>query len=107
MLDKIEGQFRAAVTMANYRNPERFKELRRAGKPLWEFKEHDHRLYAIRKVKVVNGTNHVEITLLSGWVKDKERSKGKNSQESREIRSAQNLRQEYEEAIRKTGGQRK
>jgi hypothetical protein len=65
-----------------------FKPLHREGRPLWEFKYFDHRLYAIR---LQTDERSVTVILLSGWVKDK--SKGK--EESSKIAVAMNLYQEF------------
>jgi hypothetical protein len=88
---KLLGSFQSIVvtTGPKYHNPQRFTPLHgEAGKPLWEFKEHDHRLYCLR---VVDGTV-VEIVLFNGWIKDKD---GKSQEEAREITKAQNLLSEY------------
>jgi hypothetical protein len=82
----------------DYQIHERFKPLHGEGKPLWEFKEHGHRLYCLRRGTDVAGS--VTVILLSGWKKDKD---GKRSNEEREeIKKAQHLREEYEETL--TGG---
>lgn len=83
---------------ADYQVPERFKPLHGDGKPLWEFKEHGHRLYCLRIVSDAAGS--VVVILLSGWKKDKD-GKGKN-EEREEIKRAQRLREEY--VKRETGG---
>ena len=69
---------------ARYYNSQRFKALTGNGKPLWEFKEHDHRLYCERSV---DGEN-VSVVLLNGWIKDK---KGKSKRERNEVATAQTL----------------
>jgi hypothetical protein len=71
-----------------YRNEQRFTALKGSAKPLWEFKEFDHRIYCVREVQ--NGV--VTVVLLSGWVKDK---KGRNRQETNEIATAMSLYAEY------------
>jgi len=71
----------------DYCGQTRFKPLREPGKPLWEFKEHDHRLYCVREFT----SGVVRIVLLNGWVKDKT----KGQQENNEITTAQNLYREY------------
>jgi hypothetical protein len=82
---------------AEYQIHERFKPLHGEGKPLWEFKEHGHRLYCIR---MEEAPGSVTIVLLNGWKKDKV---GKGTNEEREkIKSAQRLREEY--VNRGTGG---
>jgi len=96
MRKRFEGSFRAACIMgATYRNDERFKPLKGDGKPLWEFKEHDHRLYCLRE----QYGQRVRIVLFNGWVKDK--GKGGRREETREITTAQHLYQEY---VHETGG---
>lgn len=83
--NKFNGSFDALTKMGpNYYNRERFKPLIGKGKPLWEFKEFDHRLYCYRRV---NGTT-VEVVLLDGWIKDKA---GKSREEDNRIQAAQNL----------------
>src|SRR5580704_2961681 len=67
---------------ANYCNHQRFKPLHDNGKPLWEFKESDHRLYCHRQVLAANT---LFIVLFNGWVKQK---KGKTDREHREIEKA-------------------
>jgi hypothetical protein len=83
---KFKGQFDALMKMgAAYQNGQRFHALHGKGKPLWEFKEHDHRLYCCRKVLTAA---IVEVVLLSGWIKQKE---GKTDKENREIEKAVTL----------------
>ena len=72
----------------DYVNSQRFKPLIKDGKPLWEFKEHAHRLYCARMVK----GNAVEIILLNGWCKEKE---GQSKEEDRQIATAIALYNEY------------
>ncbi len=74
-------------------NPERFKPLKGNGKPLWEFKEHDHRVFCVRHDERPN----ITVILLNGWVKDK----GRSAEERRRIRTAQGLKDEY---LIQTGG---
>jgi hypothetical protein len=91
MRKKFIGQFDALSKQgASYENEQRFRPLRGKGKPLWEFKEHDHRLYCSRSVV---DQSKVEIVLLSGWVKDKE---GKTDKEDREIKKALDYMNEME-----------
>jgi hypothetical protein len=91
MLNRFKGQFDAlSKTGAGYCNHERFRPLRGEGKPLWEFKEHDHRMYCHRQV--VQNTQIVHVVLLNGWVKEK---KGKTEKEDREIAKAKSLCQEF------------
>jgi hypothetical protein len=86
---KFAGQFDALVkTGKSYINQQRFKPLIGAGKPLWEFKEFDYRLYCYRHV---DGAR-VMIVLFSGWIKEKE---GRTDRENREITRAQNLCAEF------------
>ena len=72
-------------------NQQRFWPLHGKGKPLWEFKEHDHRLYCFRRVVAKNTA--LVVVLLYGWVKDKG---GKTEREKREIEKALEL---YEECL--------
>jgi hypothetical protein len=91
MCKKFKGQFDALTkTGSDYVNHQRFRSLGGDGKPLWEFKEFDHRLYCCRKV--VQNTKVVEVILLGGWVKDK---KGRTEKEDREIAKAQSLYSEF------------
>lgn len=96
---KFEGTFAAVTKMGDRLHfHERFTLLRGNGKPLWEFKQHAHRLYCLRIV--TNSAGSVKIILLSGWKKDKA-GKGRN-EEGEEIKKAQRLREEYEKRV--TGG---
>jgi hypothetical protein len=97
-LDEIEKPMRVrfagqcdALTKqgAQYCNRERFCPLHRNGKPLWEFKEHAHRLYCFRKE---TKTGRVIIVLFNGWTKSK---KGKRGIENREIAKAIDLFKEF------------
>lgn len=91
MANKFKGPFDAIMkTGADYCNDVRFKRLGGLGKPLWEFKEHDHRLFCHRQV--VQGTKFVQIVLLSGWVKQQ---KGKTQEEQREVEKAKRLYEEF------------
>lgn len=87
---KLRGAFQSIVTAtgSKYQLQQRFTPLHGAGKPLWEFKEHDHRLYCLREV---DGAR-VEIVLFNGWIKDKS---GKVQEETREIARAQTFLGEY------------
>jgi hypothetical protein len=90
MLKKFKGQFDALTKIgAVYCNHERFKSLGGAGKPLWEFKHFDHRLFCHRKV---SNAISVEIVLFNGWVKEK---RGRTEKEDREIAKAQSLYSEF------------
>jgi hypothetical protein len=85
-LPRFEGAFDAITKLGgDYQNDQRFKPLRGPGRPLWEFKEHDHRLYCQRIV--IQGWS-VRIVLLNGWIKDKE---GKTQEEARKIEIAHRL----------------
>jgi hypothetical protein len=64
---------------------------------MWEFKEHDHRIYCLR---TVSGTI-VDIVLLSGWIKDKTRGR----EERAEIDKAKNLLRELEAETQRTRNQ--
>ena len=86
---KFAGSFDALVKMgASYYNSQRFKPLKGKAKPLWEFKEFDHRLYCNR---CVSG-KRVDVVLLNGWVKDK---RGKTEAEQRAIATALRWRNEF------------
>jgi hypothetical protein len=86
---RFAGQF-AALTVqgASYCNHQRFWPLQGGGKPLWEFKEHDHRLYCYRRAV----QDSVAVVLLRGWVKDK---RGKTIKENHEIEKALALYLEF------------
>jgi hypothetical protein len=71
-----------------HENHQRFKALTGKGKPLWEFKEFDHRIYCSREC---NG-DWVEVVLLYGWTKQK---RGKHKEENTEIENAKRLYDEY------------
>lgn len=73
---------------ARYNNQQRFWSLSGNGKPLWEFKEHDHRLYCARLVK----GEKIIVVLFNGWIKDKP---GKTERETREIQKALDLYKEF------------
>ena len=90
---KFQGQFhQICVDGTKYANPHRFKPLHGPGKGLWEFKEHDGRIYVIRDQLSVA---FVRIVLLCGWCKDKA---GRSLQEENEITRAHNLRMEHNAA---------
>src|SRR5271166_1723150 len=83
MRKRFAGQFDAVSKMGSeYENHQRFTPLRGSGKPLWEFKEHDHRLYCFRQIREARA---VLIVLFSGWIKQKT---GKTEKEQREIERA-------------------
>jgi hypothetical protein len=101
MLGRFKGSFGAVTKMgADYQMRERFTPLHGAGKPLWEFKEHDHRLYCARTAV----GKFVDVVLLNGWVKDKQ---GKSKEEPRHIQAAQNLFTEYTDGQAQEGAERK
>jgi hypothetical protein len=90
MRKRFDGQCRAlTITGADYANQERFHPLHGEGKPLWELKEHDHRLYSVRALV---GIGRIDVVLLNGWIKDK---KGKTDKEDREIEKAKSLYGEF------------
>lgn len=94
----FEHQFGAVSIMgASYELHQRFHPLHDAGKPLWEFKKHDHRLFCVREV----AGGSVTIVLLNGWVKDKEGRAA--AQEAREIAKAKSLYEEYLKAVKGKG----
>lgn len=96
MCRRFKGQFDAITKSgATYCNQQRFKPLHGDGKPLWEFKESDHRLYCYRQVVP---PNKLFVVLLNGWVKQK---KGKTDMEEREIKRAMDL---YAEFMKEQGG---
>lgn len=85
---KFQGSFDALGAMgADYVNRERFIGLTDEGKPMWEFKEFDHRFYCSRELS----GKSVRIVLLSGYVKDK----SKDKRERIEIAKAKTLLTEY------------
>ena len=86
MRKKFMGQFDALTKAgSDYCNNQRFIPLGGDGKPLWEFKEFDHRLYCRRTVVPPRS---ITVVLLSGWIKQK---KGKSKHEDREVKRAQDL----------------
>ena len=90
MEKKFKGSFDALTKVGGtYQNQERFRPLHGTGKPLWEFKEFDHRLYCYRHQ---DRNNILLVVLLSGWVKQK---RGKTDIENREIERAQSLYREF------------
>ena len=91
MRKRFDGQM-VALTKdggAEYENHQRFRPLHGNGKPLWEFKEHDHRLYCARYPRCLG---KVDIVLFNGWIKDKE---GRTDREDREIERAKLLYNEF------------
>jgi len=89
MLTRFKGQFDCLTKMgAPYCNHQRFKPLHDKGKPLWEFKEGDHRLYCARLVK---GSKLI-VALFNGWIKDR---RGRTEKEAREIDKAVGLYAEF------------
>jgi hypothetical protein len=98
MAKKFQGSFLALMkTGSDYCNQQRFWPLHAEGKPLWEFKEHDHRLYCVRQV--ITDTRCVNIVLLYGWVKDKA---GRTKRENREIEKGMSFYREF--VAERTGG---
>lgn len=90
MRKRFAGQFDAISKIgSDYENHQRFTPLGGRGKPLWEFKEHDHRLYCIRRVLQAKA---ILIVLLSGWIKQK---RGKTDKEDREIGRAMQLYNDF------------
>jgi len=89
MLNRFNGQFDALTKQPGYCNDQRFRPLKGKAKPLWEFKEHDHRLYCFRRTAQ---TNVIIVVLYNGWIKDKE---GKTEREGREIEKALDLHAEF------------
>jgi hypothetical protein len=86
---KFKGSFDAITQMGSkYYNRERFKALIGDGRPLWEFKEFDQRLYCYREC---NG-GVAKVILLNGWEKQKS---GKSKEEKAHIETAQRLLAEY------------
>jgi hypothetical protein len=97
---QFDGSFDALTKLgADYENRKRFKGLHSYGKPLWEFKEHAPRIYAVREIVVLgDGDRRVQIAvaiLLDGWKKEKE---GKAKEEPTRIASALKLYREYLDA---------
>ena len=90
MQKKFAGQFDALTKQgAEYENYQRFTPLRGRGRPLWEFKHFDHRLYCFRKAA---SAKTVLIVLFNGWVKQKT---GKTEKEDREIAHAMELYNQF------------
>lgn len=89
MANKFKGLMNALMIQgASYRNPERFRDLHGAGRPLWEFKQFDHRLYCDRRAT----GQFIVVVLFNGWVKQK---RGRTDVENREIERALGLYQEF------------
>ena len=89
--NKLKGEFEAVTLRGrNHENHQRFKALTGKGKPLWEFKEFDHRVYCSRECRP--DSEWVEVVLLYGWTKQK---RGKHKEEDNEIENAQRLYDEY------------
>jgi hypothetical protein len=91
MRDRFKGQLdsMAKDCGAEYENQQRFHALHKKGKPLWELKEHDHRLYCAR---LLRGTGNMDIVLFNGWKKDKD---GRSDREDREIDKAISIYNEF------------
>src|SRR5262249_8221290 len=99
MRKRFAGQFDALTKIGSaYCNHQRFRPLSGVGKPLWEFKEFDHRVYCSR----IQAKSFLLIVLLSGWIKDKS---GRTDKENREIAKALSLYAEFLEE--RSGGERK
>ena len=92
MRNRFKGQMDALTKEGGgteYENHQRFRPLQRAGKPLWELKEHDHRLYCAR---LPREAGKMDVVLFNGWIKGKE---GKTDREDREIEKAASLYNEF------------
>lgn len=89
MRNRFLGQCAALTRDPNYVNQQRFHPLHGDGKPLWELKEHDHRLYCVR---IPVGAGRIDLVLLNGWIKDKN---GRTEREDREIEKAKKLYKEF------------
>jgi hypothetical protein len=90
----VDGQFQTIVHQlgAKYVNDYRFAPLHGDGKPLWEFKHKDHRLYCLR---MVSADDKVEIVLFNGWIKDKKAKRGQSREEGERISTAKMLLGEF------------
>lgn len=104
-LEVCEGNFQTrfrgsfdvlAKTGCDYESYVRFRSLHNEGKPLWEFKEHAHRIYAAREIFTIGeGRDQQKIAvviLFNGWKKGKD---GKAKEEKIRIATAQTLYAEY------------
>jgi len=92
MLKRFRGQFHALGQIgSDYCNQQRFWPLSGEGKPLWEFKEHDHRLYCFRKITGLT-TKTISVVLFGGWIKDK---RGKTEEEKQKVRTAISIYKEF------------
>jgi hypothetical protein len=81
--NKFNGLFDAFVKQgAVFENYIEFKLLHGKGKPLWEFKQHEPRIYTVRERF---GERFAIAVLLDGWVKGKS---GKGKEEKTRIASA-------------------
>ena len=91
MRDRFKGQLDSMAKNcgAEYENQQRFRSLHNKGKPLWELKEHDHRLYCAR---LLRGAGSMDIVLFNGWKKDKD---GRSDREDREIEKAISIYNEF------------
>lgn len=91
---KFEGQFQNIVRHlgGHYVNDYRLAPLHGEGKPLWEFKHKDHRLYCLR---LVLADAKVDIVLFNGWIKDKKAKKGQSREEGERINTAKTLHAEF------------
>ena len=92
MRDRFKGQLDAMTKDGGgteYENQQRFTPLHGKGKPLWELKEHDHRLYCAR---LPRDAENMDIVLFNGWKKDKE---GRSDKEDRQIEKAISFHNEF------------
>ena len=92
MQKRFKGQIDALTKDGGgveYENQQRFHPLHGKGKPLWEFKEHDHRMYCARLPRTAG---RMDVVLFNGWIKDKD---GKSEREDREIEKAIDLYKEF------------
>jgi hypothetical protein len=97
--NKFKGSFGALLDQGlKYENQQRFHALHGDGRPLWEFKEADHRLFCAREVRE---GGELRIVLFGGWVKATKKGKGKTRQEDQEISKAVGLYNEYREEVTK------
>lgn len=86
---KFDFSFLALVKLGcEYENGQSFTALQRDGRPLWEFKEHELRLYCLRK----RIGDRVYAVLLNGWSK----GANKSQRQTKQIERAQSLRLEAE-----------
>lgn len=90
MKKRFDGQCGSLTKMGVLHvNQQRFHPLHKDGRPLWELKEHDHRLYCAR---LPRPDNKLDVVLLNGWIKEKDR---KTEKEDREISKAVGFYNEF------------